>query len=55
MAKQVDTPAAKSEEYRNFEEGLKQILSVPKQELERRLQVDKDERAAKKRVSSDTK
>lgn len=38
----------KSAEYQNFEAGLKQVLSVSKEELARRLQADKEQRASKK-------
>ena len=39
-------------EYRKFEAGLKQILSVSKEELDRRIQADKDEQANQKPMPS---
>ena len=44
-----------SQEYRNFEAGLKQVLSVSKPELDRRLKADKEQRDRKKAAPSDTK
>jgi hypothetical protein len=46
MKKQQDAePAAESsEECRNFESALKQIVSVPKAEMDARVKADKEER-----------
>lgn len=55
MPDEQDTKPEKSEEYQNFEAGLKQILSVAKEELDRRIKAEKEAKAHKKPISSDTK
>ena len=37
-----------SEEYKNFEKVLKQVVSVPKAEMDRRLKADKEAREQKR-------
>jgi hypothetical protein len=37
-----------SEEYKNFETVLKQVVSVPKEEMDRRLKADKEARKQKR-------
>lgn len=42
----------KPEEYQNFENLLKQVASVPKAEVDRRIQAEKDARAQKQHTEN---
>ena len=54
MTEKTDTEMQQpSEEYKNFEALLKQVLSVPKEEMDARIKADKQERT--KRSKADTK
>jgi hypothetical protein len=44
MSEQDDTLKEQPNEYKKFEAGLKQVISVSKEELDRRLKADKEKR-----------